>query len=306
MASWNPASCDSVYAVRSIDPTVGVNSVSGKELVAKPQFTFELWVWCEMEVHPTSSIEYETVCHFFTYGGNEYRDFYINISVAKQGYETQWSYVYFAIGNTGGGQVSKTVYINYNDFYQKWVHLAITFDGTVGKLYINGTYAGQTSTFSGTRPDGETGKLYLFNFPAGSGGFVGVADDMRHWDYARTQAQIDTYKTQRVAFDESGLVAYWRMEEGSGDTIGDGCAGGYDLNMSSSLGDFEWVVVGTVPSEEEDRPPERRRRASVVVPGVMAQVATISGDRQRIAKTVAPPFSRISGLQPGLNTRNRR
>jgi hypothetical protein len=71
----------------------------------------------------------------------------------------------------------------------------------------------------------------------GSAGFVAITsdvtslkgslDEVRIWDHARTPEQINRYKDKRLRCKETGLILYYSMNEGSGNTVGD-CAGNND------------------------------------------------------------------------------
>jgi hypothetical protein len=52
----------------------------------------------------------------------------------------------------------------------------------------------------------------------------GQIDEIRIWDHARTSEQINRYMKKRLRCPESGLVAYYSLNEGSGSTGAD-CAG---------------------------------------------------------------------------------
>ena len=49
--------------------------------------------------------------------------------------------------------------------------------------------------------------------------FVGVIDEIRMWDYARSQAQVQADRMATLAGDEAGLLGYWRLDDGGLDPV---------------------------------------------------------------------------------------
>jgi len=117
-------------------------------------------------------------------------------------------------------------------------HLAGTFDGNVMRLYVNGELheadtigpvsiqVGQGSLTFGRL--GDTSAEY----------FDGNLDEIRLWNIARTQEEICTYINDTLPASiyqnpESGLVGYWRLDEGSGFTAIDPSTMGNDGSLEN-------------------------------------------------------------------------
>ena len=116
----------------------------------------------------------------------------------------------------------------------QWHHLVGVFDGTVCRLGVNGEFTQVSVSMPGTiTPSTATLRL-------GSGGdalggaarLAGTIDEVRIWNRALTQEEIRHKMTERLAGTEPGLVAYYRLNEGTDDT----CPGGQDVCDASGNG----------------------------------------------------------------------
>jgi hypothetical protein len=120
-----------------------------------------------------------------------------------------------------------------------WHHAAVTYDAAAGLgcLYLDGLCVGD-STLAFTDTPG--GKLEVT-------GFTGYLDDLRLWNLARGQSEIDTGKGVIVPWNSLGLTGYWAMNEGSGSEV-------YDAtnNAHIAITDAAWstaepgIVLGGV------------------------------------------------------------
>jgi hypothetical protein len=86
-------------------------------------------------------------------------------------------------------------------------HVAVVFDGSTRKHYINGELA---ATFA------ESGPLTSSTSPVRIGSDVswehtptGIIDEVRIWNVARSQDQIRTWINKHIAAAQPGLVAVW-------------------------------------------------------------------------------------------------
>ncbi|QDT04437.1 Pentaxin family protein [Rubripirellula lacrimiformis] len=97
----------------------------------------------------------------------------------------------------------------------QWSHVAVSYDNGTVNSYINGelveTYAG-----SGTIGDAHDTMNDLLiggrlNSPDDQY-FLGGMDDVRVWNVARTQAEIQANLTANLSGDETGLVGYYKFD----------------------------------------------------------------------------------------------
>jgi hypothetical protein len=138
-------------------------------------------------------------------------------SIAGKNYRQAWwiglcgttlrSYLKGGASQQNGGEIPAFV----------WTHVAVTFDGSFRRHYINGELVGSF-------PD--TGPLTTSTSPLRIGSDAdydvqptGSIDDARLWNVARTLAQIrDDMKGN--AAPATGLVARWRFDNDFNDSVG--------------------------------------------------------------------------------------
>ncbi|MBI5497669.1 MAG: InlB B-repeat-containing protein [Deltaproteobacteria bacterium] len=93
----------------------------------------------------------------------------------------------------------------------RWQHVAAVYDGAARHVYVNGLEHALTGT--SFVPAANTDPVMIgsdFN----NRFFAGAIDEVRIWSTARSQAEILASAFTTVAYDESGLVAYYRFDEG--------------------------------------------------------------------------------------------
>ena len=92
-----------------------------------------------------------------------------------------------------------------------WYHIATTFDGTNYRLYVNGEEVHNYLGCAGKEPY-PTPVKYIGGAREGSGRFTGRMDEVRIWDYARSQEQIQANMNKKLTGNESGLCVYFPMD----------------------------------------------------------------------------------------------
>jgi hypothetical protein len=136
-----------------------------------------------------------------------------------------------------------------------WVHITMVHAGGMLSVYRNGFLVG--STASGTTLQPNTGGqpvLYLGGMviDTTSWGFTGELDEVRLWNYARSASEIQQDLLVELSGDETGLLAYYRMSDGSGSTLTDdgintswdGTLHDGDANVPPDGSPPEWVTSG--------------------------------------------------------------
>lgn len=121
-----------------------------------------------------------------------------------------------------------------------WHHLAGTYDGTTAKLYVDGVLKGSSTPLGSTYNivyGNSANNLFLGAESAGTSTtpdanrfFDGQIDEVRIWNNVRTAAQIKAYLFKPVANNESGLLAYYKCNEGTGTTLVNSCTNTSGIN----------------------------------------------------------------------------
>lgn len=121
----------------------------------------------------------------------------VNYLLRPGGFEITTTNGYFSVGSSVGISLNKTY------------HVAATYDGSFLRYYVNGCLTGQAAC---------TGNMFNNNLLAAIGNqsscqcepFTGYIDEVRIWNVARTQAQIQA-SMNTVPGTSAFLVAYYNM-----------------------------------------------------------------------------------------------
>ncbi len=121
-----------------------------------------------------------------------------------------------------------------------WTHIAGTYDGTNLKLYINGAVIASSTAVGLHTSDGT----FSFSSSNTNEFLDGKLDELRVWNYARSEQQIRENMHLTLSSSETGLLNYWQLNESSGTTAHD-----YTGNCNGTLtglGSGNWVN-STIP-----------------------------------------------------------
>ncbi|MCM0590374.1 MAG: Calx-beta domain-containing protein [Gloeotrichia echinulata DEX184] len=118
-------------------------------------------------------------------------------------------------GSNNPAIVSKTK-VNDGNFH----HIAFVKNGEQLSLYVDGKIEGATTdTTSNTTRNNSA--LFLGRRGNNSYSFKGGIDDVRIWNKARTQEEIQADSHRELTGSEPGLVGYWNLNSSSGNTVQD-------------------------------------------------------------------------------------
>lgn len=171
--------------------------------VARPvgdDFTIEYWIKT-IQVGTSGGMWYNGVGIVDAEVGGGTNDFGTSLNGSK---------LAFGIGNPDYTIISNA---SIND--GTWKHIAVTRTKSTGAvaIYINGVLD-KSGTCGNVGTLSAPGYLRLGGMQTAVNYFDGALDDIRVWNVVRTQDQIATNMNQELNGDESGLVAYFKCNQG--------------------------------------------------------------------------------------------
>lgn len=134
------------------------------------------------------------------------------------------------------GASSSATSNNFTPLANTWYHIAGVFESTTSrKIYINGIdYA--TSTGSVNFNNSVNNKIEMARHSDNnSSPLNGKLSDVRVWNTARTAQQIADNYNKRLIGNESGLVGYWKLDEGNTTTVADSTSNANSGTISGAL-----------------------------------------------------------------------
>jgi|GEM_PF-4416098 len=140
----------------------------------------------------------------------------------NDGYSTGLE-IYFY--NGGNGILAADLYksgmgagITYNlpvSWTNQWHHIAVTNNGSSMVLYVDGVQVGTTSV-SGMVQTTNSSPIHIGAYTAtGSFPFPGEMDELRFWNAALSQTQIQSNRNREIAAATTNLAAYYRFNQGT-------------------------------------------------------------------------------------------
>ncbi len=206
-------------------------------------WTIEAWIKTPNTIQQNivSQIVANTGYAFFKIGGNLYLQ-------------------YYSSGGFQNGANSLVVAAGIDD--DQWHHVAVSQNGVNGKIYVDGALIHDVDVML---PIDETTEEVRIGYEDFVGALTGSVDEVRFWDYQRSDAEILTYYDSELVGNESGLVAYYSFNDGTGSTIAaDGTGGGNDGVLTSMDENTDWIQGPTL------NPP-------VTVPNVIMTTIPVAG-----------------------------
>ncbi len=108
-----------------------------------------------------------------------------------------------------------------------WYHIVITAENNgMMRLFVNGQEEGTALAVGTLQTGGDEYRLGGSTAAETKGYFTGSLDELRLYDHVRSEVQIQASYAS-LAGNETGLIAYLRMDEGSGNFTGDATGNGH-------------------------------------------------------------------------------
>ncbi|MHC1706280.1 MAG: LamG-like jellyroll fold domain-containing protein [Bacteroidales bacterium] len=109
------------------------------------------------------------------------------------------------------GSCTQTVSSGVNAVKGNWVHLAGVCNGDSAWIYVNGILCGSAAVF--TNYSGYQWSFIGGEYQSSSNNFKGIIDEVRLWNFPRSQEDIQATMHHALSGNETGLKGYWDMNE---------------------------------------------------------------------------------------------
>jgi hypothetical protein len=133
--------------------------------------------------------------------------------------------------------------------HDEWYHIAAVYSPAGVDLYINGSFLYNGACYAGGLSVPLTDLIVGKEIPEASQHqfWCGYIDELRIWTTARTEPEIVSNMYNELTGSETGLFAYYNMNEGTGQLAHDLCSSAHDAWLGSTELEDEhdpvWVLV---------------------------------------------------------------
>jgi hypothetical protein len=201
-----------------------LNYISGG---ASGEYTLEVWI--KLDAYNAS--------HTYFFGDEQLANNGVLWEISPSGYVTTFHM-------TPNARVSST---NIQVPLNKWTHLALVQNGSTVVSYVNGAF--DATLLSGPQHQETATSTLLGKFPASNDRFLnGQLDEVRVWNVARSQTDIQNSMHKMLSGRESGLAYYYTFDQGSGTSLIDQSTNGQNGTLTNGP---SWVAsnAGILPSK---------------------------------------------------------
>ncbi|MFZ1530367.1 MAG: LamG-like jellyroll fold domain-containing protein, partial [Ferruginibacter sp.] len=128
-----------------------------------------------------------------------------------------------------------------------WHHAAATFANGVLRIYLDGELEGTLSLSPAVFPQGASIQhaalgTMITSTGTANGRFQGVLDEARIWNLEKSGTQIQASINDQITLPQSGLLARWGLNEGTGAIVHANAA--TTVNGSITGSGYSWVTPG--------------------------------------------------------------
>ena len=169
--------------------------------------------------------------------GNRWRNLGFVLRAGRNSWES-FGRAEFMIGNDKQDWVSAISPETLNE--DQWYHIAGVYDGNNVKVYIDGVLAATVDDGADPGIASSNIDLWIGNSAYDtSRRFNGLIDEVRIWNYGKSQAEIQETMAEILEGNEPGLSGYWRFDEGTGNTAFDSTG---NNNDGALVGMPDWTT----------------------------------------------------------------
>jgi Concanavalin A-like lectin/glucanases superfamily/Secretion system C-terminal sorting domain/F5/8 type C domain len=188
-----PANATPTCALQLNGTTAGVNIPDNNAMEPTTAFTYEAWF-----KGPANRANYRQI---LTKGGSP-----ANYAITMGFDITNGNFV---ASSVIGGTLKSTSTTPLDD--NNWHHAALTYNGSVLTLYIDGNIESTVAATGAVITNGNI--LKIANFDNDATPFAGSIDEVRIWNIARTQTEIQDKLDEVLIGNEAGLIAYYNFND---------------------------------------------------------------------------------------------
>lgn len=95
-----------------------------------------------------------------------------------------------------------------------WKHVACVWNGTVANIYVDGVLTASNAFTLTTLQNNTNDEVHIGAAPFNNEFFNGMIDEVRIWNVARTQCQINTFKNCEIPNNTPGLLVNYHFNQG--------------------------------------------------------------------------------------------
>jgi alpha-tubulin suppressor-like RCC1 family protein len=208
VVGWGAGSPGSAGYALSFNGASNVVTVANQSVLNLYPLTISAWIKTTQTNNGYGS---GIINKFVSDSGNGYQLFLYSGHIHAWYFQSPSAYIYNG-GQQGmdGGLVADG----------RWHQVAFVVDVNGGRIFVDGTLTASLPWTGTPGPTTTSQPLTLGYYHGGSANeyYSGLLDDVRIWNVARSQAQIQADMMHRLTGTEPNLIAYWKLDDGTGAT----------------------------------------------------------------------------------------
>ncbi len=191
----------------------------------------------------------------FSSSGTFTTEMWVNPSTVSSGWYSIFGKLFYN-SNTGfllyisTGTLNLSVGYNYNAISgisisaNQWTHIALTYNNGTWNLFVNGVFkASASATYNNSSTPWTIGERSSNDGSSLQDGYLGSIDELRVWNTARSQSQIQANMFNTVSASSSGLVAYYNFDDGTAGGTNTSVTTLYDQTSNANNGTLSGVAL---------------------------------------------------------------
>ncbi len=184
------------------------------------QFTNEMTImfWVKWSIDPATGNSWANIVTMNSEDHGDSGQFWLQHNSNNSKFE-------FALATLGNNDhMSRThMFSNTSPVKDVWYHVAVTYDGSKMKIYVNGVLEKSQNKTGNIYPYQDDFILTIASWAAYDYArtFVGQVDELSIWNIAKTEEEINIIMNQLLDGDEENLVAYYRFDQLDGNVVED-------------------------------------------------------------------------------------